>query len=127
MTKVVLDASALLASINCEPGFEAVDAVVEGASVSSVNIAEVATKMALRGAGASEIDATIAAFRIVIEPFNDRRAAQTGLLVLRTRRRGLSLADRACLALAIELGNPVLTADRAWASLDIGVEVRLIR
>ena len=117
----------MLASINGEPGFEAVDAVVEGASVSSVNIAEVATKLALRGAGAAEIDATIAAFRIVIEPFDARRATEAGLLVVRTRHRGLSLADRACLALAIEFASPVLTADRAWASLAIGIEVRLIR
>ncbi len=44
-----------------------------------------------------------------------------------TRNRGLSLADRACLALALDKGWPVMTADRAWAGLDIDVEVEMIR
>jgi ribonuclease VapC len=127
MVKVVLDASALLASINGEPGFDVVAAVAEGAVVSSVNVAEVATKMTFRGSGAAEIEAALDAHRIVVEQFDRRRAVATGLLAAQTRHRGLSLADRACLALAMELGVPAFTADRAWASLDIGVEIRLIR
>ena len=127
MAKVVLDASALLASINGEAGFEVVAAVAEGAIVSSVNVAEVATNMTLRGYGAAEIEAALGAHRIVVEQFDRQRAVATGLLAAKTRHRGLSLADRACLALAMELGVPAFTADRAWASLDIGIEIRLIR
>jgi PIN domain nuclease of toxin-antitoxin system len=127
MAEVVLDASALLVSINGEPGYEMVSAAIDGAIVSSVNVAEVATKLALHGIDSAEIDTAIADLRIAIEPFDRRGAIEAGLLAIKTRKCGLSLADRACLALGIELGLPVLTVDRAWRDLEIGIEVRLVR
>jgi PIN domain nuclease of toxin-antitoxin system len=52
---------------------------------------------------------------------------RAGALVAAYRRRGISLGDAACLATAEALGLPVLTADRAWATLGIDLDIRLIR
>jgi PIN domain nuclease of toxin-antitoxin system len=127
MSDVILDASAILAVIKGEPGIERAGGVIRGARVSALIVAEVATWFAHQGMSAFEINTTIDDFNFRTEPFDDARARATGILVSKTRSRGLSLADRACLALALELGLPVLTADRAWVGLDIGVDVRLIR
>jgi ribonuclease VapC len=127
MNDVVLDASAIIAVINREPGAERVVPVADGAVVSSLIVAEVVTWLALRNIPEREIVATIDELNFRIEAFDQSRAMTAGLLVSKTKRRGLSLADRACLALAIELGLPAMTADRAWRNLDIGVEIRLVR
>ena len=95
--------------------------------ISSVNLAEVVTRLVLMGGTASEIEQGWSALHLQVQPFDDVRAFAAGLLVARTRRLGLSLADRACLALAIELGIPAVTADRAWSKLDLPVEIRIIR
>ena len=129
MSRFVFDASTLLVSINREHGFEAVDAIVDADDVviSSVNVAEVITKLALRGSADGDIAAALGVYRLTVAPFHEVSATAVGLLVRRTRHRGLSLADRACLALAMELRLPVVTADRAWAELDLGIDIRLIR
>ena len=109
-----------------EFGFQAADfAKTEPAS--SLIYAEVVTLLTLNGGTALQIDAAWEELELTVEPFACERARAAGLLVARTRKRGLSLADRASLALAIELGLPVFTADRAWGNLDIGVDVRVIR
>ncbi len=64
---------------------------------------------------------------VVFEPFTADHAETAALLRARTRERGLSLADRACLALALDRGLKVVTADRAWAELGLEVKVELIR
>jgi PIN domain nuclease of toxin-antitoxin system len=129
MSSFVFDASTVLVSINKELGYEPVDAIVESDDViiSSVNLAEVVTKLVLKGSADSQIDAALAPYRLSIIPFSQVGATRAGLLAARTRHRGLSLADRACLALAMELGLPVVTADRSWADLDLGIDIRLIR
>lgn len=129
MSSFVFDASTLLISINNELGCEAVDAIVEADDVviSSVNWAEVVTKLVLQGSRESQTDAALAPYRLTVVPFGRDSAALAGGLVARTRHRGLSLGDRACLALAIELRLPVITGDRAWADLDLGIEIHLIR
>ena len=76
---------------------------------------------------AEAIGETLEALELEVVSFDTRQAYQTGLLRNPTRFLGLSLADRACLALAIRLGYGVLTADRQWANLDLGLEIRLIR
>jgi PIN domain nuclease of toxin-antitoxin system len=73
------------------------------------------------------IEDAVAEYPVTIVPFTQRLAMIAGLLVSRTRDRGLSLGDRACLALAMDLKLPVVTADRAWAALDLGVEIRQVR
>ena len=127
MTDVIVDASAILAAIKDEPGGRRVDRDARGARISAINYSEIVGWLAERGASVQEIETLIGVFDLSIEAFDDPRAMAAGLLAVKTKRRNISLADRACLALAIELGMPVLTGDRAWRDLDIGVEVQLFR
>jgi len=127
MNDIVLDASAIIAVFKDEPGAELVRSVAEGAVVSALTIAEVATWLTVQGAPAERAYNAMNLFRLTVEPLNHARAIAAGFLVSKTSHRGLSLADRACLALGIELGVPVLTGDRAWHGLDLGIEIRLIR
>ena len=128
MSSVVLDASALLASIYDEPGGRQVDAALDAsAAISTVNLSEVVARLAADGLPVEQVRAGIESWRLDIVEFNAELALEAGMLRPTTRRAGLSLGDRACLALARRLGLPVLTADRAWAGLPIRVTVQLIR
>ncbi len=127
MISGVLDSSALLAFIHGEPGAEVVARVIGDALVSSVNLAEVVTKLVTRGGSLDSARVVLGVAIVDVVDFTRPLAEEAGGLVLRTRLKGLSLGDRACLALAQREGVPAFTADRAWASLDIGVEIRLIR
>jgi PIN domain nuclease of toxin-antitoxin system len=113
--------------MNREDGWEQAKAVVPGGIVSSLIYAEVVTRLTLRGGSTSKIDGAWEELECAIEPFTAERARAAGLLVAATRERGLSLADRACLALGLELRLPVFTTDRVWAGLKVGADVRLIR
>ena len=127
MSSVVFDASTLLVSLKREPGQEAVNAIDDHIVMSSVNFAEVVTKLVLGHVRSDEIESAVAEYDLTVAPFTERLAVAAGLLVARTRHLELSLADRACLALGMELGLPIVTADRAWADLDLGIDIRLIR
>ncbi|MBX3485701.1 type II toxin-antitoxin system VapC family toxin [Phenylobacterium sp.] len=127
MPDAVLDSSAVLARIWREPGFERVDAVIAGALISSVNVAEVIQKLVERGADDATARDILDSMPLRPEPLDVEAGIRTGLLRRATRRAGLSLGDRACLELALRKAMPVYTADRAWAELDLGVEVVLIR
>lgn len=127
MNDIILDASAIIAVLKREPGADRVGAVAEGARVSALTIAEVATWLTVEGVQADQANTAISLFRLTVEPFHTNRALAAGFLVAKTRHRGLSLGDRACLALAIELGMPVMTGDRAWRDLNIGVDIRFFR
>lgn len=129
MTRAVLDASALLALLLDEPGASSVTAVLDEAAISAVNLAEVVGQYARRGIPVSEIRTMLSLFSIQIVPFDDALAFDAGLLVPKTRSAGLSLGDRACLALARQLGSTALTADRSWSRIAraVGVEIELIR
>jgi ribonuclease VapC len=124
---VVLDASALLALINGEPGSETVAAALKDAAISTVNLTEVVSKMI--DIGISEDDAWNEAVDLVplVVDFGPELCRRAASLRTSTRALGLSLGDRACLALAEQLRLPALTTDLAWRSLSIRVEVRLIR
>lgn len=134
MTEAVLDASALLAYLQDEPGAAAVDdCLAAGAAISTVNWSEVLAKVAEAGAAATErlerlmqqgggLEELLA-----ITPFLRHDAEHAAALQAVTRSRGLSLGDRACLALAGRLGVPAVTADRAWLDLDVPIEVLSIR
>lgn len=127
MLEVVLDAPALLALLHAEPGRERVAACLPGARMSAVNLAEVVAKLAEHGLLEAEIRAAIGGLGLVVVPFEGEHALQCGLLRPATRALGLSLGDRAGLALARALGLPILTADRAWGELPTGWRVDLIR
>jgi PIN domain nuclease of toxin-antitoxin system len=108
----VLDASALMAVLRVKLGGEIVGRHLAGAIMSAVNLGEVATKLI--------DDGMLMSFQIDIRTFDDDQAFLAARLSARTRSRGLSLRDRACLALAHSLGATALTADRAWAGLGTG-------
>lgn len=129
MTGVVLDASALVALLRLEPGWEKVEAMLDGAVISTVNLAEVVGFLARKGATEETIRAVLARVAIEREGFDDELALHAGLLEPLTRVAGLSLGDRACLALADRLGLPAITTDRAWAGVaeSVGVLVQVIR
>ena len=127
MDEVVLDASALLALMNGEPGAEHVAPMVPRAVMSAVNMAEVVGKLADGGLPEASIRAALGVLRVRILDFDDAQAFEVGLLRNRFARSGLSLADLCCLALAGKLDAPAVTADRAWADLEAGVETIAIR
>jgi PIN domain nuclease of toxin-antitoxin system len=124
---MVLDASALLALVNGEPGADVVAAALAEAAIGAVNLAEVVTKLIDVGVPPEEAWSETTNLVPVVVDFNPELANATARLRPATRSAGLSLGDRACLALGEVLRQPVLTADRAWQSLSIGVEIRLIR
>jgi PIN domain nuclease of toxin-antitoxin system len=123
----VLDASALLALLFGELGHDRVAVAADHASVSTVNLAEVLTRFARDGYPVAAVLQRLETYAIEWVPFDDAHAAEVATLWPQTRRAGLSLADRACLALALDRGLPVLTADRAWAGLGLPLEIQLIR
>ncbi len=127
MTDVVLDASAVLAVLNGEPGADEVWDHLPGAQLSAVNAAEVAAKLVDGGIGAEEAGQSLDRLGARIVPFAAVDVVPAAHIRAATRSAGLSLGDRACLALARRLGLPALTADRQWRDLQVDVEVRLIR
>lgn len=123
----VFDSSALLAVVFRERGSEAAARALNGAMISAVNAAEVVSRLVDSGTGAAAARAVLLAFGLTIRPFDTALAIDAGLLRAATRALGLSLGDRACMALARRERARVITADRSWAALDIGVEIALIR
>jgi ribonuclease VapC len=123
----VLDASALIALLRGEPGAEAVERLLGRAVISAVNWAEVLQRYRAHGVGTADKRESVEALGVRIEGFTRDDADAVAELWEPTRRAGLSLADRACLALARRLDVPAHTADRDWRKVDVGVEVVLIR
>lgn len=122
----VLDASAVLALLLGEPGAGSVaDAIAGGAAISTVTYAEVGTVLASNGWDRDLL--ALVAGQTLVEPFSVADALAAAALTTATAGFGLSLGDRACLALAQRLRAPVLTAERSWANLDVEVEVIVIR
>ncbi len=128
MNRIVLDASAILAVINAEPGAEKLAPDLLSRAVGgAVNLAEVQTKLVSRGwtSGQAWEDATSPVREVL--PFDEEQARTAGDLVAQTRHLGLSLGDRACLALGIALKAPVYTAEKAWKKVKVGVRIHVIR
>ena len=126
---ILLDASAILALVFKEPGVDlVVEALRSGASMSSVNAAEVAARLHEEGWEESEVALVFDELGVRVLPFAVDVALLSGRYRVATRSLGLGLGDRACLATARIQGCPLLTADHAWAELDLeGVEVRCFR
>ena len=128
MSKIVLDASALLALLNQEPGAQKLTPeLLRDATASTVNLAEVQTKLVREGGDPDEAWELALAPVSEAEPFTSEQARTAGTLVGQTRPLGLSLGDRACLALALMLGAPVYTADRDWKNLKLGIPIHVLR
>ncbi len=127
MSSAVLDASALLAALLQESGSELVaHAIAAGASIGAVNLSEVVSKLTEAGMVEPAIREAIDSVGLDVVPFDAKLAYAAGTLRVATKAAGLSLGDRACLALGRQLGLEVLTTDRTWADLRVGVAVRLI-
>jgi ribonuclease VapC len=128
VNRIVLDASAMLAVLNREPGSERLTPqMLSNAAGSTVNLAEVHTKLVSRGGDPDEAweDALSAVHDSI--PFTAEHARIAGNLVTQTRPLGLSLGDRACLALGVALHAPVYTTDKSWKNLKLGVRIHVIR
>jgi len=131
----ILDASAMLALLQGEPGASAVvEAIEAGAAISTVNLSEVLAKLTERG---DHVRSTMATIRqavdradggLRIESFTEEDGIEAADLRPRSKSQGLSFGDRACLALAARYEVPAITADKDWAELpEVGVAVKLIR
>ena len=124
---VVLDASALLAYLQDEPGGEQVREVLAHSVMSTVSWAEVIGKARDNGVDTRGLREDLASLGLALEPFSATQAEIAGQLKERTRQFGLSLGVRACLALASDRDETVYTADRAWLRPELGLAVRAIR
>lgn len=127
MSNYILDASAILALLNNEPGSEMVVNVLTEAVISSVNLSEVIAKLADSGMLEVEVREVISALGLEVVQFDTEMAYHAGMLRPLTRSVGLSFGDRACLILGKSLGLPTLTTDRVWTDLNLGVNVQVIR
>jgi PIN domain nuclease of toxin-antitoxin system len=133
---VVLDASALLAYLQDEPGGNAVDRVLAESVISSVNWAEVVQKSIAARVDVDGMLDDLQSLGLTVEPFTPEDGEMAGRLWEQTRQAGLSLGDRACLSLGLRLGVPVLSSDRAvprlgrdraWATLNLSLDVQVLR
>lgn len=127
MSGLVLDASALLAVILAEPGAASVIPRLPGAFLSCVNLAEVATRTFDLGKPMEETAREIGRLPLQIAAYDAEQAYVTASLRAAARPLGLSLGDRACLALALSRKAIVLTGDRQWQKLDLGIEILVFR
>lgn len=123
----VLDASAVLALLNNEPGAAKVASALNDASISAVNLAEVAAKLSDYGMAQGDIENALGNLTLRVLPLDEAGALASAALRQPTRPAGLSLGDRCCLALGQAVGGSVLTADRAWTKLGLGITVTAIR
>lgn len=125
---LVVDASTLLSFIFEEDGGETALARSRGAMLSTVNLFEVTAKArGYKGLAPASVEGQLARLGLEFIPFDREQAMIAASLPAKIGKQGLAMADRACLALAIAFKCPVLTGDRAWAELDLGIEIQLFR
>lgn len=126
MSNVVFDASIVLAAVKEEPGYEMIFAY-DAPLISAVNFAEVHTRLVDRGLNRHEAEESLALFDLTVVDFTAELAIASAELRAATRSHGLSLGDRACLALAASRQAIALTTDRAWQELDLPVQIEMAR
>jgi len=128
VSEAVLDASAILALLQNEPGAEKLtDEILERAVASTVNLAEVQSKLVKVGLSADEAWAHALSPVTAAEPYTSEQAKVAGSMITTTDKYGLSLGDRSCLALAIALNAEVYTTEKLWKNLKLGVPIHVIR
>ncbi|MGW8188980.1 type II toxin-antitoxin system VapC family toxin [Sphingomonas hankookensis] len=126
-SKVVLDASALLCLLNDEPGADKVIDVLTRSVLGTTNLAEVVSKLRERGLTLDEVQEALGGLHLDVRPLSPSQAMTIGDLRPATKPLGLSLGDRACLALALDLGAELFTTDAGLASADAGFSITDIR
>lgn len=127
MSRIVLDASSLLAVLLEERGADVVERRLSGAALSTVNYSEVLKKAVEKGGTLEGAASVVRGLQLEIIPFDEWHAADAARLFPSTKAKGISFADRACLSLAIELDAPLFTADQRLAGIDAPVDLVLIR
>jgi ribonuclease VapC len=127
LSATVWDASALLLLLQQEPGWRQLGPRLPESAMSSVNLSEVAVKLLDSGGAPGTTREVLDGLPIEIHDFTADLAYRAAELRGPTKHLGLSLGDRACLALGLSLGSPILTGDRAWLELDLAVEIELAR
>lgn len=123
----VLDASAVLVAFFDEPGADAVAQRMDGALMCSVNYSEVVAKLVDCGTPPEQIVEIMEQLDVELVMADRALAMKAGLLRAETRGTGLSLGDRYCLALAASRDAVAVTADQAWADLDLGLSIEMVR
>lgn len=124
---IVLDASALLAYLFKETGHEEVAQHIDDCCLSTVNLSEVIGRFARDGHDVQQVLNRILSTTIDIVPFTAVQAALAASLLPQTKPLGLSLADRACLSLALSRKIPVITADKVWSQTSFGLQITILR
>jgi ribonuclease VapC len=128
VSKYLLDASAVLAVLNAETGADIVlSALTAGGSISAVNFSEVVSKLADKDLTEVETNIVLGSLELEVLDFTRAHAYVAGRIRPQTKTAGLSIADRACLAVAKSLNLPVMTGDHNWSRVDVGVKVELFR
>lgn len=128
MNENVLDASAMLAIIQHEKGADYMtDEIMANAVMSTVNLAEVQSKLVKNGYDPKYAWLDSTSMLQSEEPFTSDQARIAGDLMAQTANYGLSLGDRACLALAISLNAPIYTTEKLWQKLKLGIKIHVIR
>lgn len=127
--RVVLDASALLCLLNREPGSETVAETLPVVVIGAVNLSEVVAELAEIGGSEERIAEAIGLLHFSVDPFDAEQARIAGMVRVATKPLGLSLGDRACLALSRQRKAIDVTTDEAWAGLppELGLSVRTVR
>lgn len=122
--EAILDASAVLAWLQEEPGADKVDAILDRAAISAVNVAEVLHKLISKGATREDAQEIFDRISLPVLDFTEPMSRECAGL---SHEKGLSLGDRACIATSLTLGIPVLSADQKWGKLGLSTTVLLIR
>ena len=127
MSEYVLDASAVLALLNEEEGCERVALLLPDAAISTVNTCEVASKLLDAGMTVEDAQSAMELLNLEVVAFDAEMARIAASLRPLVKKLGLSLGDRCCIALGILRGNTVVTADRVWSKVAVGVNVEILR
>lgn len=125
--KIVLDASALLVFLQDEPGSDVVEKVLAHSVISAVNWSEVIQKSLASGIDINGMRDELYTVGVTVVPFTAEQAERASRLWQHTWKKGLSMADRACLATAQHMNAPVFTADRIWADLKLSLDICVVR
>lgn len=127
MSKYVLDASALLAFLFGEDGADRVEKLLPEAVIGAVNFAEVMAKLQEKGVSDNEADLQVAKLDLEVIDLDRALATEAGRMRASTRKFGLSLADRLCLALAAKRKAVAVTSDRIWPQAELPIEIEVVR
>jgi len=127
VSEIVLDASVIIAAVLQEPGGEHAVGHPLPPLVSAVNYAEALTRLVDLGRHSNAVYEALSLVPMEIVGFEQHQAEISAELRSATRSHGLSLGDRACLALAVSRKAKALTADRAWEQLALPIEIELVR